>query len=88
MTADGSSIWRRADEDDGGGLPHVRSVPAAGMIGERHGAWTVLALATPARRGARATSAAATAALRAPWRGTHSAIGGTRRDRVAPARGS
>jgi len=51
MTADGSSIWRKADEDDGGGLPHVRSVPAAGMIGERHGLWLVLAVATPSAVG-------------------------------------
>jgi len=48
--ADGS-IWRKADEDDGGGLPHVRSVPAEGMIGERHGLWTVLAVATPSAVG-------------------------------------
>ena len=51
MTADGSSIWRKADEDDGGGLPHVRSVPAAGMVGERHGMWLVLALSTPSAVG-------------------------------------
>ena len=51
MTADGSSIWRKADEDDGGGLPHVRSVPAEGMLGERHGLWLVLAVATPSAVG-------------------------------------
>lgn len=44
-------IWRKAAVDDGGGLPHVRSVPAAGMIGERHGLWTVLAVATPSAVG-------------------------------------
>lgn len=50
MTADGI-IWRKASEDDGGGLPHVRSIPAAGMVGERHGAWLVLALSTPSATG-------------------------------------
>ena len=49
--ADGSTIWRKADVDDGCGLPHVRSIPAAGMIGERHGAWTVLALSLPSAVG-------------------------------------
>ena len=49
--ADGSTIWRRADEDDGGGLPHVRSVPPEGMVGTRVGRWSVLALATPSAVG-------------------------------------
>ena len=49
--ADGSTIWRKADVDDGCGLPHVRSIPAAGMIGERHGMWLVLAVATPSAVG-------------------------------------
>ena len=44
MTTD---IWRKADEDDGGGLKHVRSIPPEGMIGERHGMWLVLSLSTP-----------------------------------------
>ena len=44
-------IWRKADVDDGGGLPHVRSVPVAGMVGERHGMWLVLALSTPSAAG-------------------------------------
>jgi len=40
--ADGSNLWRRADEDDGGGLPHVRATEID-MAGERIGAWTVVA---------------------------------------------
>ena len=51
MAADGSTIWRRADEDDGGGLPHVRSVPPEGMVGTRVGRWLVLALTTPSAVG-------------------------------------
>jgi hypothetical protein len=51
VTAADGSIWRKADEDDGGGLAHVRSVPAAGMVGERHGMWLVLALDTPSAAG-------------------------------------
>ena len=42
-------IWR--DEDDGGGLPHVRSIPAAAMVGARVGMWLVLALSTPSSVG-------------------------------------
>jgi len=53
MAADGSTIWRKADEDDGGGLPHVRATEID-MTGERVGAWTVLArVASRGKQGAR-----------------------------------
>ena len=42
MAADGSTIWRKADEDDGGELPHARSTEID-MVGKRVGAWTVVA---------------------------------------------
>ena len=51
--ADGSNLWRRADEDDGGGLPHARSTEID-MVGERIGAWTVVArVASRGKQGAR-----------------------------------
>jgi len=51
--ADGSNLWRRADEDDGGGLPHVRATEID-MMGERVGAWTVVArVASRGKQGAR-----------------------------------
>ena len=51
--ADGSNLWRRADEDDGGGLPHVRATEID-MTGERVGAWTVLSrVASRGKQGAR-----------------------------------
>jgi hypothetical protein len=53
MAADGSTIWRKANEDDGGGLPHVRATEID-MAGERIGAWTVLSrVASRGKLGAR-----------------------------------